>query len=81
MKLGPDSVEFRITQDALCFGGQTCTTTDVALAAGVAPLDFCTTPRAVDTLSASVVYVSMMEMRRMIEEVIDTMKVRLLSGV
>jgi len=32
--IGPDSVGFRLTEDALVFGGQTLTTSDIAVAAG-----------------------------------------------
>lgn len=34
--IGPDSVGFRLTQDAFLFGGETLTTSDVAVAAGKA---------------------------------------------
>ncbi|MFI6323436.1 hydantoinase/oxoprolinase N-terminal domain-containing protein [Nonomuraea sp. NPDC050556] len=36
-RLGPDSVGFRITEEALVFGGTTLTLTDVAVAAGRTP--------------------------------------------
>lgn len=35
IQVGPDSVAYRLEQEALAFGGQTITTTDVALAAGL----------------------------------------------
>ena len=73
--MGPDSVEYRICQEALCFGGQRCTTTDVALAAGVAPLDFCRTPEALSVLTPRMVYAGMRAVRKMLEKVIDSMKV------
>lgn len=43
LELGPDSVGYEITERAICCGGDTCTTTDVAIAAGVATPTFCTT--------------------------------------
>ncbi len=36
VQVGPDSVAYRLEQEALAFGGQTITGTDVALAAGLA---------------------------------------------
>ena len=36
IQVGPDSVGYRLDQDALAFGGQTITGTDIALAAGLA---------------------------------------------
>ena len=74
--LGPNSVEHRIREEALCFGGDRCTATDVAIAAGVSPSDFCTHTQALSALPPAMVYASMREMRRMLEAVIDTMKVR-----
>ena len=73
--VGPESVGYRITEDALCFGGGVCTTTDVAIAAGVAPSDFCRTPEAVANLGGAMVYSTMREIRKMLETAIDSMKV------
>src|SRR3546814_7384443 len=39
LRIGPDSVGFRITQDSYLFGGSTLTASDVAVAAGHADLD------------------------------------------
>ena len=36
--VGPDSVGFRLSQKALCFGGDTLTATDIAVAAGLVDL-------------------------------------------
>ena len=36
VKVGPESVGYQLVSKALCFGGDTCTATDVALSAGVA---------------------------------------------
>ena len=38
LRVGPQSVGYRITEEALVFGGETLTTTDVAVAAGVADI-------------------------------------------
>ena len=38
LRIGPQSVGYRITEEALVFGGSTLTTTDVAVAAGVADI-------------------------------------------
>ncbi len=78
MSVGPNSVEYRIKQEALCFGGTQCTTTDIAMAAGVAPNDICQVPEeALSGLSPQLVYAAMREMRKMIETAIDSMKVTL----
>ena len=37
MSIGPESVGNRLTTEALCFGGSVLTTTDIAVAAGLAP--------------------------------------------
>ena len=36
--VGPDSVGYRITEEALCFGGSVCTATDIAVRLGMADL-------------------------------------------
>ena len=79
VKIGPDSVEYRIKQEALCFGGKRCTTTDVAIASGVAPSSICSMPEAVFALSSRMVYAAMREIKKMLEAVIDTMKVGLIK--
>ncbi|WP_214367282.1 hydantoinase/oxoprolinase N-terminal domain-containing protein [Pseudonocardia sp. H11422] len=38
LSVGPDSVGFRLTEEALVFGGQTLTCTDIAVAAGIADI-------------------------------------------
>ncbi len=42
ISLGPDSVGQRLLQDALCFGGETATLTDAAVAAGRLTIDLAT---------------------------------------
>ena len=73
--VGPSSVGYRLTTEALCFGGQQCTTTDVAIAAGVAPRTICTTEEALASLQPAMVYATMREIRRKVEAIIDSMKV------
>ena len=75
MTVGPSSVGYRLTTEALCFGGQQCTTTDVAIAAGVAPRTICTTEEALPSLQPAMVYATMREIRRKVEAIIDSMKV------
>lgn len=38
LQVGPKSVGYRLTREALCFGGQTLTTTDIAVRAGMAEI-------------------------------------------
>lgn len=38
MTIGPDSVGFRLPEKAMCFGGDTLTATDIAVAAGLVDL-------------------------------------------
>ena len=76
--MGPSSVGYKLTSKALCFGGQQCTTTDVAIAAGVAPQTICTAEGALalDSLPPAMVYATMREIRKKLENIIDSMKVR-----
>ena len=74
LKLG-ESVGHRLTSEALCFGGHTCTLTDVAVAAGVAPHNICQVPGALDSLNPTLVYKAMCHIREMIENGIDCLKV------
>ncbi|MED4018521.1 hydantoinase/oxoprolinase family protein [Sutcliffiella cohnii] len=39
INIGPDSVGYQIKEKAICFGGNTLTATDIAIAAGVAQID------------------------------------------
>ena len=75
--MGPESVRYEITSEALCFGGQTTTATDVAIAAGVAPSNFCTVPQALSSLSPDLVRASMDEIKKKLERIIDSMKVHM----
>ena len=71
IRVGPDSVGFRLTQEGLVFGGTTLTATDVAVAAGRARLG---NPAAVAHLDRLWVQRVLDRMREMIDECIDRMK-------
>ena len=75
VSVGPESVAFRFTTEALCSGGEQCTLTDVAMAAGVAPAYIGRDPGAVKSIASDVVYSAMREIRRNLENAIDNMKV------
>jgi N-methylhydantoinase A/oxoprolinase/acetone carboxylase beta subunit len=71
LRIGPDSVGYRITDDARVFGGDTLTLSDVAVAAGRAEMGDATRvaaldPRLVDEVTRHV--------RAMCEDTIDRMK-------
>ena len=75
LTLGP-SVGHRLISEALCFGGNTCTATDVAVAAGVAPRNICQAPPTVlDSLNPTMVYRAISHIREMIQNGIDCVKV------
>ena len=66
----------KLISEALCFGGSTCTATDIAVAAGVAPSNICQVPASVlASLNPTLVYRAMTHIREMIERGIDTVKV------
>ncbi len=69
--VGPRSVGFRITSEALVFGGRTLTATDAAVAGGVASLGDAALVRGVDRQLASA---ALAVMKGMVEEQIDRMK-------
>jgi N-methylhydantoinase A/oxoprolinase/acetone carboxylase beta subunit len=69
--VGPESVGYRITQEALVFGGNTLTATDCAVRSGLAPLGDAARVKGVDRGRAGN---ACTVMRGMVEEVIDRMK-------
>ena len=71
IKIGPDSVGYRISESARSFGGSTLTATDIALCAGSAVIEGTTPPTDLDsdTISAATERI-----RALIEEVIDKTK-------
>ena len=71
LQIGPQSVGFRITEEARVFGGETLTTTDIAVAAGVA--DIGDAARVTD-LDASLVAATMDRIQAMTEAAVDRMK-------
>ncbi len=72
--VGPDSVGYRITSEALVFGGNTITATDVAVALGLADIG---DREKVASLSRDVAVKALDEIKRKVEDAIDSMK---LSG-
>ena len=71
VKVGPQSVGFRLTEEALVFGGKQLTTTDIAVAAGYADIG---DPAAVSELSSQLVEESVNVIHGMLEEWVDRMK-------
>jgi N-methylhydantoinase A/oxoprolinase/acetone carboxylase beta subunit len=73
LTIGPDSVGYELPERALVFGGDTLTTTDVAVAAGLADIG---DPGLVDGLSRTVVDAALAEIQRMVEHAVDRIKTR-----
>ena len=71
LRLGPDSVGYRITQDALVFGGDTLTLSDISVASGRSAMG---DPRRVEDLDPTLVAAVTDRIRAMVEDVIDRMK-------
>jgi N-methylhydantoinase A/oxoprolinase/acetone carboxylase beta subunit len=71
LRIGPQSVGFRITEEALVFGGATLTTTDVAVAAGVADIG---DAGAVRDLDRDLVQAAMDRIQAMADGAVDRMK-------
>jgi N-methylhydantoinase A/oxoprolinase/acetone carboxylase beta subunit len=71
VRIGPDSVGYRLVEEALSFGGSTLTATDVAVAAGYELGDPC----AVAALAPALVESCLLEVRRMIGEAVDRVKI------
>lgn len=72
VSVGPDSVGYKITEKALVFGGDTVTATDIAVRLGMVKLG--DTSRA-DAISMEFAEKAMAEIRLMVEDAIDAMKV------
>ncbi|RAK95968.1 hydantoinase/oxoprolinase [Aspergillus ibericus CBS 121593] len=70
--VGPDSVGYRLTKDALVFGGDIMTTTDIVVASGKADLG---DPSKVQHIPAPVLSQARAGMKRILERAIDDMKV------
>jgi len=71
IKVGPQSVGFRLTEEALVFGGEKLTATDVAVAAGYADVG---DAKKLSDLPAELVSESVEVIHQMLEEWIDRMK-------
>ena len=70
--VGPDSVGYQITEKALCFGGDVCTATDIAVRLGMADLGDKTLVAGIDEEFAKK---AMAAIRALCEDSIDAMKV------
>lgn len=70
-QVGPDSVGFRITEEALIFGGQTLTATDIAVAAGFTEIG---ESKKVSHLKAKLVDNALDRMHEMIDSAVDRMR-------
>lgn len=70
VNLGPDSVGYRITEEALIFGGDTLTTTDVAAAVG----RFSLAERPAPAVPGELARAADSRARAILEETIDRMK-------
>jgi N-methylhydantoinase A/oxoprolinase/acetone carboxylase beta subunit len=71
LRIGPTSVGFRLTEQALVFGGDVLTVTDVAVAAGLIDLG---DRKRVAALPSALVDAALARIRAMIEEGVDRMK-------
>jgi N-methylhydantoinase A/oxoprolinase/acetone carboxylase beta subunit len=69
-EVGPNSVGYHLTEQALCFGGKTLTATDIAVAAGLAQIG----PHPVKLPQATVTQ-ALNAIKDRVEEAIDRMKV------
>ncbi|MEM6913313.1 MAG: hydantoinase/oxoprolinase family protein [Pseudomonadota bacterium] len=71
VRIGPRSVGYRLTEDALVFGGSTLTTTDIAVAAGYADIGDRDRVRHLDS---ALVDAAVDEIHRMVEDAVDRVK-------
>jgi N-methylhydantoinase A/oxoprolinase/acetone carboxylase beta subunit len=71
VRIGPQSVGYKLTTDALVFGGSTLTTTDIAVAAGMADIG---DRQRVAHLAPALVTRSLARIRSMLEAAIDRVK-------
>ena len=69
--VGPDSVGFRLTERARVFGGDDLTTTDIAVAAGIARIG---DPAAVANIAPELVLEAIRVIQRAITDAVDRMK-------
>jgi N-methylhydantoinase A/oxoprolinase/acetone carboxylase beta subunit len=71
MRIGPDSVGYEITSKALVFGGDTLTTTDIVVAAGLEDIG---DRSRVAHIPAKTINNALDTMHRMVDEAVDRMK-------
>ena len=71
LRIGPESVGFRITKEAMVFGGQALTASDIAVAAGHAEFG---NPSRLPPFSAPVVAAIWGRFQTMLEDAVDRMK-------
>ncbi len=69
--VGPESVGYRITKEAMIFGGSTLTATDIAVGSGLASLG---EPSLVSGVETEMIRQSIVKIREIVEGVIDRMK-------
>lgn len=70
--VGPDSVGFRVTEKALCFGGDTLTATDIVVAKGLA--EGVGDPSKVAHLSEDLLEKAYAKIKESVEDAVDRMK-------
>jgi N-methylhydantoinase A/oxoprolinase/acetone carboxylase beta subunit len=70
-RIGPDSVGYEITRKALVFGGDTLTTTDIVVAAGLEDIG---DRSRVKAISARTIDAALSTIHRMVDETVDRMK-------
>ncbi|MEX1148098.1 MAG: hydantoinase/oxoprolinase family protein [Sphingomonadales bacterium] len=71
LTVGPDSVGYRLTEDAIVFGGDQLTTSDIAVAAGQVEMG---DPARVKSLDKGLVTRALDEIHRLLAEGVDRMK-------
>jgi N-methylhydantoinase A/oxoprolinase/acetone carboxylase beta subunit len=71
LQIGPQSVGYRLTSEALVFGGQTLTTSDVAVAAGVAEMG---DRSLAGNLDRGLISDAINRIQEMVESAVDRMK-------
>ncbi len=69
--IGPESIGFRLTEEALAFGGSTLTATDIAIAGGLASAG---DPDLVKKLDSSMVKWVIQDIQRRVEGTVDKVK-------
>ncbi len=70
--VGPDSVGYKVTREALCFGGNTLTATDIVVGLGLAPN--VGDPALVAHLDKDLLDAAYAEIKRVVEDKVDAMK-------